>query len=176
MLADGDWANWRHFGEKTTKLADGSSVVTDSNWRGTWRAGVGRRYRISPKLSLQTGASYDSSPVSEWNQTPELPVDRQVRVSAGAQFQMFRPLSSLASQIAPIATSFPAGQPRLLHPGISCFVASARSGYAIRPSVILGASCGSHTHLDLGRAEIINTQNPSTGQYMAVTFAISPRE
>ena len=133
MLADGDWANWRHFGEKTTKLADGSSVVTDSNWRGTWRAGVGRRYRISPKLSLQTGASYDSSPVSEWNQTPELPVDRQVRVSAGAQFQ-------------------------------------------IRPSAILGASRGSHTHLDLGRAEITNTQNPLAGQFVAVTFAISPRE
>ncbi len=27
----------------------------------------------------------------------------------------------------------PTEQPRLLHPGISCFVASARSGYAIRP-------------------------------------------
>ena len=26
------------------------------------------------------------------------------------------------------------GQPRLLHPGLSCFVASARTGYAIRPN------------------------------------------
>jgi hypothetical protein len=52
-------------------------------------------------------------------------------------FFMFRPLSSLASQIAPTATSFPAGRPRLLHPGISCFVASARSGYAIRPIQVI---------------------------------------
>jgi hypothetical protein len=50
---------------------------------------------------------------------------------------MFRPLSLLASQIAPTAASFPTGQPRLLHPGISCFVASARSGYAIRPIQVI---------------------------------------
>jgi hypothetical protein len=48
-------------------------------------------------------------------------------------FVMFRPLSLLVSQIAPTAASSPTGQPRLLPPGISCFVASARSGYAIRP-------------------------------------------
>ena len=48
-------------------------------------------------------------------------------------FVMFRPPSLLASPIAPTTASFPTGQPRLLHPGISCFVASARSGYAIRP-------------------------------------------
>src|SRR6516165_9156212 len=47
------------------------------------------------------------------------------------------PLSLLASQIAPTAASFPAGQPRLLHPGISCFVTSARSGYAIRPIQVI---------------------------------------
>jgi len=46
---------------------------------------------------------------------------------------MFRPPSLLASPVAPTTASFPTGQPRLLHPGISCFVASARSGYAIRP-------------------------------------------
>src|SRR6516225_7441727 len=38
----------------------------------------------------------------------------------------------VVSQIAPTAASFPTGQPRLLRPGISCFVTSARSGYAIR--------------------------------------------
>ena len=47
-------------------------------------------------------------------------------------FVMFRPPSLLASQIAPTAASLPTGQPRLLRPGISCFVTSARSGSAIR--------------------------------------------
>jgi len=66
----------------------------------------------------------------------------RTRLSAGLfrdcrHFVMFRPLSLLASQIAPTAASFPTGQPRLLPPGISCFVTSARSGYAIRPLQVI---------------------------------------
>ena len=44
----------------------------------------------------------------------------------------FKPPSLLVSQIAPTAATF-AGRPRLLLPGRTCFVASARTGYAIRP-------------------------------------------
>src|SRR5215469_9600846 len=43
----------------------------------------------------------------------------------------------VVSQIAPTAASLPTGQPRLLRPGISCFVTSARSGYAIRPIPVI---------------------------------------
>jgi hypothetical protein len=69
--------------------------------------------------------------------------DPRTRLSRGLVFRgcrhfvMFRPLSLLASQIAPTAASFPTGQPRLLRPGISCFVTSARSGYAIRPIQVI---------------------------------------
>jgi len=49
-------------------------------------------------------------------------------------FFMFRPPSLLASQVAPTAANISAGQPRLLHPGLSCFVASARTGHAICPN------------------------------------------
>ena len=49
-------------------------------------------------------------------------------------FFMFRPPILLASQVAPTAANISAGQPRLLHPGLSCFVASARTGHAIRPN------------------------------------------
>jgi hypothetical protein len=40
----------------------------------------------------------------------------------------------LAPQIVPTAANTPAGQPGLLRPGTSCFVTSARSGYANRPN------------------------------------------
>ena len=69
--------------------------------------------------------------------------DPRTRLSRGLVFRgcrhfvMFRPLSLRASQIAPTAASFPTGQPRLLRPGISCFVTSARSGYAIRPIQVI---------------------------------------
>ena len=46
-------------------------------------------------------------------------------------FLSFKPPSLLVSQIAPTAANFP-GRPRLLLPGRTCFVASARTGYAIR--------------------------------------------
>jgi hypothetical protein len=47
---------------------------------------------------------------------------------------MFRPPSLLAPQVVPTAANTPAGQPGLLRPGTSCFVASARTGYANRPN------------------------------------------
>ena len=46
-------------------------------------------------------------------------------------FLAFKPPSLLVSQIAPTAANF-AGRPRLVLPGRTCFVASARTGYAIR--------------------------------------------
>jgi hypothetical protein len=49
-------------------------------------------------------------------------------------FVMFRPPSLLAPQVVPTAANTPAGQPGLLRPGTSCFVASARTGYANRPN------------------------------------------
>ena len=48
-------------------------------------------------------------------------------------FFMFRPPSLLTSQVVPTAAPNDAGQPRFLRPGLSCFVASARTGYASRP-------------------------------------------
>jgi hypothetical protein len=51
-------------------------------------------------------------------------------------FLTFRPPSSLVSQIAPTAANF-AGRPRLLPPGRTCFVASARTGYATRPIQVI---------------------------------------
>src|SRR5262252_8009367 len=47
---------------------------------------------------------------------------------------MFRPPSLLAPQVVPTAANTAAGQPGLLRPGTSCFVASARTGYANRPN------------------------------------------
>jgi hypothetical protein len=50
---------------------------------------------------------------------------------------MFQPPSLLASQIVPTAAKF-AGRPRLLRPGRTCFVTSARTGHAIRPLQAIG--------------------------------------
>jgi len=46
----------------------------------------------------------------------------------------FKPPSLLASQIVPTAVHTATGQLRLLSPGRTCFVASARTGHANRPN------------------------------------------
>ena len=83
VLADVGWTNWRRFGREEQKLADGSTVVTDRHWRDTWRVGAGLRWNANRRTMVHTGVSYDSSPVSSLNRTPDLPVDRQWRFSAG---------------------------------------------------------------------------------------------
>ena len=52
----------------------------------------------------------------------------------GRYFFMFRPPSLCAPQVVPTAALTAAGQPELLRPGRTCFVTSARTGYANRPN------------------------------------------
>jgi len=70
----------------------------------------------------------------------------------------------VVSQIAPTAASFPTGQPRLLRPGISCFVTSARSGYAIRPIQVIDGK-GTFTFPDLQPCRLLQCQNCIPGRF-----------
>jgi len=65
---------------------------------------------------------------------PRMTISRGVTFRGCRYSVMFRPPSLLAPRIVPTAASTAAGQLGLLHPGISCSVASARSGYANRPN------------------------------------------
>jgi hypothetical protein len=97
---------------------------------------VPRRYTVCSRLFLPR--CHRPSPSKEWVGFPRLvlrmttsrrPAFRGCRYSV-----MFRPPSLLTPQIVPTAASTAAGQPGLLHPGTSCIVASARTGYANRPN------------------------------------------
>ena len=76
-------------------------------------------------------------PREKWVGFPQL--SRLKRLRAGEDFRgcryfvMFRPPSLLAPQIVPTAANTPAGQPGLLRPSRTRFVASPRIGYANRP-------------------------------------------
>jgi hypothetical protein len=90
-------------------------------------------YLFLPRCHRPSPRHYRSA--SRFN--PRTRLSRGMTFRGCRHFVMFRPLSLLASQIAPTAASFPTGQPRLLRPGIPCFVTSARSGYAIRPIQVI---------------------------------------
>ena len=108
---------------------------------------------ISESLSLDAGSHTPAvhrvlSPVSStmssafpkqrWIGCPRVPHELRLLVegdSRGCKYSfMFRPPSLLAPQIVPTAANNAAGQPGLLHPGLSCFVTSTRTGYANRPN------------------------------------------
>jgi len=77
------------------------------------------------------------SPTGVWVGFPLVPANTTFRGSVfrGCRhFFMFRPPSLLVSQIVPTSAHTAAGQPRLLHPGRTCFVTSARTGHASRPN------------------------------------------
>ena len=97
---------------------------------------VPRRYTVCSHLFLPR--CHRPSPSKEWVGFPRFvprittsrrPVFRGCRYSL-----MFRPPSLLSPQIVPTAANTAAGQPGILRPGLSCFVTSARTGYANRPS------------------------------------------
>lgn len=95
LLADAGWTNWQRFGREVSRAPDGSPTVVDRNWRDTWRAGLGVRWRANARTMLHAGASYDSSPVSDWDRTPDLPIDRQWRFAAGVTREL-KPYLSMA--------------------------------------------------------------------------------
>jgi hypothetical protein len=97
---------------------------------------VPRRYTVCSHLFLPRCRR--PSPSKEWVGFPRLA--HEITTSRRSVFRgcrysvMFRPPSLLAPQIVPTAASTAAGQPGLLRPGLSCFVTSARTGYANRPN------------------------------------------
>ena len=109
---------------------------------------------ISENLSLDAGSRTPAvhrvlSPVSS-TMSSAFPKERMGRLPAcfvprittsrrsvfrGCRYSlMFRPPSLLSPQIVPTAAATTAEQPGILRPGLSCFVASTRTGYANRPN------------------------------------------
>ena len=52
----------------------------------TWHGALGMQYRIGKPWLLSLGFAYDSSPMSETNRSPSLPLDRTWRGAAGIQY------------------------------------------------------------------------------------------
>src|SRR5215471_1562382 len=65
---------------------------------------------------------------------PRITTSRRTGFRGCRYFVMFRPPSLLTPLVVPTAAITAAGQLGLLRPGLLCFVTSAHTGYANRPS------------------------------------------
>jgi long-chain fatty acid transport protein len=88
LLADGGWTDWSTSSQGATTVGAVTTPGT-RNWRDTWRAALGFQYQIDEQWLVQSGFSYDSSPVRGADRLlPDLPVFEAYRMSAGVQYDL----------------------------------------------------------------------------------------
>jgi long-chain fatty acid transport protein len=84
LFADAGWSQWSKFGYMPVTIA-GGGIPIDRDWDDTWRLAAGARFRPLPKWMLNTGFSWDSSPVSNSKRLPDIPAGAQFRFSLGSE-------------------------------------------------------------------------------------------
>ncbi|MFA9394259.1 MAG: OmpP1/FadL family transporter [Halodesulfovibrio sp.] len=90
VMGSVSWQNWKEFGVLETSIEDTnvSDATIDLNYTDTWHFALGFRGRIAEQWIWSIGAAYDTSPCSESNRSPILPLDRQIRVATGIQYEV----------------------------------------------------------------------------------------
>ncbi len=86
LLGTIGWEDWSNFDELLVSTEKGSAAIS-TEWRDTYHFSAGVHYRPTEDWLLQAGITYDTSPVSSGDRSAYLPMDRQIRVAIGAQYQ-----------------------------------------------------------------------------------------
>jgi long-chain fatty acid transport protein len=85
LLATLAWEDWSTLDALPISTNAGGGALK-YDWEDTWRYAVGARIRGAGKWTWYTGAAFDTDPTSASKRTADLPVDQQIRLSAGARF------------------------------------------------------------------------------------------
>jgi long-chain fatty acid transport protein len=82
------WQDWSEFGKQDLTLESTASTTftKDLDYDDTWHFALGAQYRFADSWLWSVGAAYDTSPTDEDTRTPDLPLDRQIRVGTGIQY------------------------------------------------------------------------------------------
>jgi long-chain fatty acid transport protein len=83
------WQDWSEFGKQdlTLRATDATTFTQDLGYDDTWHFALGAQYRFAERWLWSVGAAYDTSPVDDADKvTPDLPLDRQVRI--GPEYSM----------------------------------------------------------------------------------------
>ena len=90
VMANFNWQNWSQFGDVGVSLSTEPprSKALSANFNDTFQGAIGAHYRLGEPTMLLLGFAYDSSPASESNRSPTLPLDQQLRFAAGIQYDI----------------------------------------------------------------------------------------
>jgi long-chain fatty acid transport protein len=89
LLLDAGWQNWGAF-DKTIITVDGENqrqLEILREFKDTWTGSLGVHWRTSPDWLLMAGLGYTSSAVDDDKRTPDMPADKQIRASLGAEHE-----------------------------------------------------------------------------------------
>jgi long-chain fatty acid transport protein len=90
LMANVGWQDWSEFGKVDMALQVDPLLPNGLNanlhMKDTWHGAIGMQYRITQPWLLSLGFAYDSSPMTEANRSPALPLDRNLRYAAGIQY------------------------------------------------------------------------------------------
>ncbi len=84
------WQEWSKFGKQEIGLRSeqSRSFNQDLKYDDTWHFALGAQFRFAPEWLWSFGAAYDTSPVdSDKGRTPDLALDRQIRLASGLQYE-----------------------------------------------------------------------------------------
>ena len=80
------WDDWSDLGNVQLSTSSGGTALP-RNWEDTYHYALGVDYRLDKTWTLRTGVAYDTSPVSSGDRTADMPMDRQIRLAFGADYQ-----------------------------------------------------------------------------------------
>ena len=88
ILGNISWQQWSEFGKQDLTLQSTTSTkfTKDLNYDDTWHFALGTQYRFADSWLWSAGVAYDTSPTDEDTRTPDLALDRQIRIGTGVQY------------------------------------------------------------------------------------------
>lgn len=103
VMADITWTQWSHIKSIVPTCRQANATVCASgvgspirgatlptNWKDTWRIGVGANYKYSEQTKLRFGLAYDPTPTNDVDRTARLPDQDRLWVALGAQVALSR--------------------------------------------------------------------------------------
>jgi long-chain fatty acid transport protein len=80
------WEDWSKLDDVLISTAAGTGVL-ERGWRDAWRFAVGMRWETGAHWKYYSGIAYDTDVTTDGRRTADMPVDRQIRLSAGASYK-----------------------------------------------------------------------------------------
>jgi long-chain fatty acid transport protein len=89
VMADVKWSGWSSL--QTLEITFGNPAQppaqTAFNWRDSWFAAVGGRYRVNDRMALRFGAAYDQSPTRDDTRNPVVPDSDSYWAAVGMEYR-----------------------------------------------------------------------------------------